>query len=90
MHIFTSIPETYYSQYAHELSENGITGPYLFYAYLAYARATTQSNNELRLGILQALAKACPETDTFAQITAPPRIGQCFYRLAGRKANPPF
>ncbi|MBK6611711.1 MAG: DUF4011 domain-containing protein [Sphingobacteriales bacterium] len=90
VHIFTSIPETYYSQYAHELSENGITGRACLYAYLAYARATTQSNNELRLGILQALAKACPETDTFAQITAPPQSANAFIDWLAEKLTPHF
>lgn len=55
IHIFTSIPETYYRNFEEEITKNGNTGKGLFYAYIAFVRAVSENNLDQKKYILQLL-----------------------------------
>lgn len=55
IHIFTSIPESYYRSYEEEITKNGNTGKALLYAYVAFVRATSEGNTTLKNSILELL-----------------------------------
>ena len=59
IHVCTSVPEEYISTYSSEISRNGNTGKGIFYAYLAYAKAVSENNRELKEQILELLREKC-------------------------------
>ncbi|MDB5152299.1 MAG: hypothetical protein JWR54_1050 [Mucilaginibacter sp.] len=63
VYICNSFPAEYVGQYAQLLQEKGNRGRAVLYAYLTYARAVSENNNELRYGVLQLLDQFC--TDPF-------------------------
>src|SRR5690606_10344069 len=54
--VFTSIPESYISQYSELISVNGNTGRGIFYAYLSYAKAVSSNNSEKKKAILELVS----------------------------------
>lgn len=61
IHVCTSIPQEYISNYREEINMKGNTGKGVFYAYLAYARAVSEGNEENKEQILEILRNNCPE-----------------------------
>lgn len=59
IHVCTSIPEEYISTYSTEINRIGNTGKGIFYAYLAYAKAVSENNTELKEQILKLLREKC-------------------------------
>lgn len=57
--VFTSIPSKYYEGYRDEINEKGNVGKAVFYAYLAYAKAVYQKDEDSRKAILQLLHEHC-------------------------------
>ncbi|ANQ52509.1 DUF4011 domain-containing protein [Flammeovirga sp. MY04] len=66
LHIFTSFPTEIYSKYASELSNQGNNGKAILYAYLAYARACSNQNEEERIHILNTLAEYATESSNIS------------------------
>jgi hypothetical protein len=44
LHLFTSIPETFFMQFEDELAQKGNIGKSIFYAYLSYVKACSENN----------------------------------------------
>jgi len=63
VYICNSFPAESVGQYPQLLQEKGNRGRAVLYAYLTYARAVSEANNELRNGVLQLLDQFC--TDPF-------------------------
>lgn len=64
VYVCTSIPSTYYNQFEEELALKGENNrKAVLYAYLAYARAVSQENEEERLRILSILSKNGDDTN---------------------------
>lgn len=67
----TSIPQEYINQYNSLLQAGKNNGRAVFYAYLAYAKAVSEADNETRVLILDQLYKNCeakifePDRETF-------------------------
>lgn len=59
--IFTSIPKDVYSRHVEEIRSKGNLGKGIFYAYLAYAEAIENNDNEKRENVLRLLAEHCAE-----------------------------
>ncbi len=59
LYLCTSIPADYYNRYREEITTRGNVGKAIFYAYLAYARAIEEGNNEERESILKLLQEHC-------------------------------
>ncbi len=59
IHVCTSIPEEYISIYSSEINKIGNTGKGIFYAYLAYAKAVSENDTELKEQILKLLREKC-------------------------------
>lgn len=59
--IFSSIPSEYFSQYTSDILEYGNRGKAILYAYLDYAQAIEQQNQEAKAIILDLLKDACEE-----------------------------
>lgn len=57
--VLTSIPEQYYAEYESELKQKGNTGRAILYAYLAYAKAISNSDHATRQAILKQLDDNC-------------------------------
>jgi hypothetical protein len=61
--VCSSIPLNYVNQYQEALKAEGANNRYaVLYAYLAYAKAVSESNHEARLAVLQALADNAAES----------------------------
>jgi superfamily I DNA and/or RNA helicase/very-short-patch-repair endonuclease len=56
LHLVTSIPYEYYSQYNKSLEKEGNNGNGIFYAYLNYAEAVSEKNNLLKDKILKDIS----------------------------------
>ncbi len=69
VYLCTSFPEEYLSQYSLLIQQKGIKGRGILYAYFTYARAVSEQNNELRIGLLNLLSQYC--TDKHYDITEP-------------------
>lgn len=54
--LFTSIPQSYYLQYADEIKQKGNTGKGVLYAYLAYAKSVADNNVQQKLFVLNNLS----------------------------------
>ncbi|MBB6463513.1 AAA domain-containing protein [Flammeovirga kamogawensis] len=61
MHVFTSFPTEVYSSYAQEIAIAGNNGKAILYAYIAYAKACSERNDEEREQILNTLRNHVPE-----------------------------
>jgi hypothetical protein len=59
MFVCTSIPEDKINEYPTLLRENKNTGRAIFYAYLAYSKATSENNTEVQAEILKLLYDNC-------------------------------
>jgi len=59
--ICTSFPQEYTSQYSQLLQQMGNRGRAILYAYLMYAKSTSECNEELRKGILDTVSQCCSE-----------------------------
>ena len=59
--IFSSIPESYFTKYTSEILEKGNRGKAILYAYLDYARAIENNDEEARKNILGLLKDSCEE-----------------------------
>ncbi len=74
--VCTSIPSEFYNRYTSEIMEKGITGRSCLYAYIAYAKAVSNGQEEVRQSILQLLAQHCNEkaqqiANVYAKETSP-------------------
>ena len=69
LYVCTSIPESYYLKYEQEITEKGLSGRNCLYAYLTYAQAIEQEQEELRLSILQILSKYGIELNSSENVT---------------------
>ena len=58
LYVFTSIPESVFTQFETELLQKGNTGKSIFYAYLSYAKACMENNSAQLEFILHALQKS--------------------------------
>lgn len=56
LHLVTSIPEDYYSQYEKLLNQEGNDGKAIFYAYLVYAKAVSQNDIAQKENVLKKVA----------------------------------
>jgi len=59
--ICCSIPEESIAQYPQIIQQKGNKGRGILYAYLAYAKAVSTSNEEQRIGILNLLSQYCTD-----------------------------
>gem|GEM_PF-309871 len=57
LYVCTSVPSEFYERYNQEIPEKGNTGRAVFYAYLAYARAVENGDEDTRQGILNLLSE---------------------------------
>jgi superfamily I DNA and/or RNA helicase/very-short-patch-repair endonuclease len=83
--ICTSIPQQHINQYSSLLQESKNTGRAVFYAYLAYAKAVSDRNYEIRESILKQLYENCESRsfdveDVFGSES--PFEEEVYYRLA--------
>lgn len=63
VYVCNSFPAEYVGQYAQLVQEKGNRGRAILYAYLTYARAVSEANDDLRQSVLQLLDQHC--TDPF-------------------------
>lgn len=59
MHVFTSVPEAYYTRYRAEIEAKGPVRKGIFYAYLQYAKVTSENLEKQRAALLDFLADVC-------------------------------
>ncbi|HNF49551.1 MAG TPA: C-terminal helicase domain-containing protein, partial [Chitinophagales bacterium] len=55
LHVFTSFPEEYFTQYETELKQKGNTGKAIVYAFLSYVKWCDKQETEIKTGLLEAL-----------------------------------
>jgi superfamily I DNA and/or RNA helicase len=84
--VCSSIPQDFINQHSILLPQFKNTGRAIFYAYLAYARAVSENNSDIRLGILRQLYENCEsksfEIDAEALGSESPFEEEVFYQLA--------
>ncbi|PUZ22119.1 AAA domain-containing protein [Chitinophaga costaii] len=61
VYLCTSFPQEYVSLYPQLIQQKGNKGRGIMYAYLTYAKAVSERNEELRQGILQLLRQYCSD-----------------------------
>ena len=54
--IFSSVPELYYKDYQYHLDEKGVFGKGVFYAFLTYAEAVSNQDDQQQIQVLNAVA----------------------------------
>ena len=59
--VFSSIPKEYFTKYTSEILEKGNRGKAILYAYLDYAHAIEEGDEEAKATILDLLKDACDE-----------------------------
>ena len=64
--VFSSVPELYYKDYKHHLDEKGAIGKGVFYAFLSYASAVSNQDDQQQHDILNALS---PSQERLSQKT---------------------
>ncbi len=62
VYVCSSIPEQVFMNYKEYLTVDGNNKRAVFYAYLAYSKAVSESNNDLRLSVLTALSETSKST----------------------------
>ncbi|WP_324760580.1 AAA domain-containing protein [Sphingobacterium thalpophilum] len=86
VYVCTSFPQEYVGQYPQLIHQKGNKGRGIMYAYLAYAKAVSEGNEELRTGILQLLSQYCTdklyEPAEFSLGSESPFEDEVFERLA--------
>ena len=88
VYLCTSIPQEHINQYSSLLQESKNNGRAIFYSYLAYARAISENNTEIKESILKQLYENC-ETKSFdieynVLGSESPFEDEVYYRLANR------
>ncbi len=68
LHVFSSFPSESYAKYLDEIATSGNNGKGILYAYLAYARACSNGNEEERQGILNHLQQYSAESSSAAEV----------------------
>jgi very-short-patch-repair endonuclease len=61
VYLCTSFPQEQVSQYQLLIQKNGNKGRGILYAYIAYAKAVSEKNDELRNNILQLMSNYCTD-----------------------------
>lgn len=64
--VFSSVPELYYKDYQYHLDEKGAIGKGVFYAFLSYAAAVSNQDDQQQHDVLNALS---PNQERLAQKT---------------------
>lgn len=85
VYVCSSIPEQRFMNYKEYLSIEGSNNKKaVLYAYLAYCKAVSESNNELRLSVLKALSENTPKStiiDTYIGVLESPFEEEVFQSL---------